>query len=85
MTFTLQADLVQTLEACLEDGLAQSVFQNGQHSKVAKKGKESVNASVLIYQLQGPTNHGYATPVIKLSCTMSLKKHNPLLLTEIHK
>ncbi|XP_070380821.1 protein XRP2-like isoform X2 [Dermacentor albipictus] len=31
-----QADLVQTLEACLEDGLAQSIFQNGQHGKVAK-------------------------------------------------
>ncbi|KAL1430759.1 hypothetical protein MTO96_002360 [Rhipicephalus appendiculatus] len=34
----VQADLVQTTEACLEDGLARSVFQNGQHGKFAKRG-----------------------------------------------
>nr|XP_037288925.1 protein XRP2-like [Rhipicephalus microplus] len=33
-----QADLVQTTEACLEDGLARSIFQNGQHGKLAKRG-----------------------------------------------
>ncbi|KAK8763496.1 hypothetical protein V5799_033892 [Amblyomma americanum] len=33
-----QADLVQTLEASFEDGVAQSLFHNGQHARAVQKG-----------------------------------------------